>query len=292
VTGIAAVKPGEQAGVYVGFTAPDTWKVMVTAGRNPESGARSKPQQVTFSVTSSERIADLAAIGDVKPEEAPQRLFINRDGKLVDESDKRGVNKRPISAVNVVAGDFNNDGLLDLFVVGSGEVGKQENMLLLNRGDGYFDVVPDAGGAAGPRIGVGDSVTTVDYDRRGCLDVLVSTGGSMGRSLGMPSDNGGYRLYRNLCNSGNHWLEIDLEGTTSNRDGIGARVRLTAGGVTQTRIQDGGIHHRGQNHSRLHFGLGKNARIDRINIVWPSGTLQELKDIAVDQIVRIKEPGK
>ena len=292
VAGMPAIKPGEQAAVYVGFTAPDTWKVTVTAARNSEAGGRTKPQQVTFSVTSTERISDVAPIGEVTPEVAPQRLFMNRGGKLVDESDKRGVNTRPIAAVNVVAGDFNNDGLLDLFVVGSGTIGKQENMLLLNRGDGYFDVAPDAGGAAGSRIGVGDSVTTVDFDRRGCLDLLVSTGGSMGRSLGMPSENGGYRLYRNLCNTGNHWLEIDLEGTTSNRDAIGSRVRLTAGGVTQTRIQDGGIHHRGQNHSRLHFGLGKNARIDKISIEWPSGTRQELKDVAVDQIVQIREPVK
>lgn len=114
----------------------------------------------------------------------------------------------------------------------------------------------------------------------------------MGRSLGMPSEGGGYRLYRNLCNTGNHWLEIDLEGTASNRDGIGARVRVTAAGVTQTRMQDGGIHHRGQNHSRLHFGLAKNPRVEKINIQWPSGVVQELTDVGVDQIMRIKEPGK
>jgi hypothetical protein len=108
----------------------------------------------------------------------------------------------------------------------------------------------------------------------------------------MPSEDGGYRLYRNLCNSGNHWLEIDLEGTASNRDGIGARVRVTAGGVTQTRVQDGGIHHRGQNHSRLHFGLAKNTKIDKVSIQWPSGTMQELAGVGVDQIMRIKEPTK
>jgi hypothetical protein len=82
---------------------------------------------------SSEPISDLAAIGEpAKAEEVPQRLFMNRDGK--PPSEKRGVNKRPIAAVNVVAGDFNNDMLLDLFVLGSGDVGKQENLLLLNHG--------------------------------------------------------------------------------------------------------------------------------------------------------------
>ena len=293
VPGAAPYQPGAQVGIYVAFTAPDKWQVFVSGARNPEAGSKTKPQQIAFKVISSEPISELAAIGEpAKAEEAPQRLFMNRGGKLIEESEKRGINKRAIAAVNVVAADFNNDMLLDLFVLASGEVGKQENLLLLNRGDGSFDVVPLAGGAAGPRSGVGDSVTSVDFDRDGCVDLFIATGGSMGRSLGMPSEDGGYRLYRNLCNNGNHWLEIDLEGTASNRDGIGARVRVTAGGVTQTRIQDGGIHHRGQNHSRLHFGLAKNARVEKISIQWPSGTVQELSGVAADQIMRIKETAK
>jgi hypothetical protein len=222
-------------------------------------------------------------------EAAPARLFMNRGGRLVEESDKRGVNARLVSAVNVVSGDFDNDMHLDLFVLASGDIGKQENLLLLNRGDGRFAVVAAAGGAAGASAGVGDSVTTVDFDRDGFLDLLVTTGGSMGRSMGLPSEAGGYRLYRNVGN-GNHWLEIDLEGTRSNRDGIGARVELTAGGVTQVRIQDGGVHHRAQNHARLHFGLAQNVKAERIRIRWPSGTLQELDNVAADRVIRIREP--
>jgi hypothetical protein len=191
--------------------------------------------------------------------------------------------------VNAVAGDFDNDMNLDLFVLASGDVGKQESLLLLNRGDGRFSVVAAAGGAAGSAAGVGDSVTTVDFDGDGFLDLLVSSGGSMGRSMGLPSEAGGYRLYRNLGN-GNHWLEIDLEGTKSNRDGIGARVELTAGGVKQVRIQDGGVHHRGQNHARLHFGLAKNAKADKITIRWPGGTVQQLEDVPADRVIRIREP--
>ena len=52
-------------------------------------------------------------------------------------------------------------------------------------------------------------------------------------------------------------------------------VRVTAGGVTQMRVQDGGVHHRGQNHARLHFGLAKNAQVDKITVHWPSGAVQE-----------------
>ncbi|CAH1087237.1 CRTAC1 family protein [Candidatus Nitrotoga sp. 1052] len=290
VAGLPANEPGKQAGVFIGMTAPDQWEVRVTAPR--EVLDKSKHQQIAIKVTSTGAITDLAAIGDPpSPEEAPARLFMNRDAKLVEESDKRGINKRIIAGVNVVAGDFDNDMHLDLFVVASGEIGKQENLLLLNRGDGHFDVVRAAGGAAGDRKGVGDSVTTVDYNGDGFLDLLVATGGSMGRSLGLPSENGTYRLYHNVGN-GNHWLELDLEGTSSNRDGIGAIIRVTAGGVTQVRVQDGGIHERGQNHQRLHFGLAKHQQVEKIRVVWPSGVVQELQGVKADQVLRIKEPGQ
>ena len=257
VDGVAPHTPGESAGVYIGLTAPGTWKVIISSARISDPAKKMRFQQIALKVSSTEAIEEVQAAGDAThAEEAPARLFMNHAGKLVEESDKRGVNKQPVSAVDVVAGDFDNDMNVDLFVLASGDVGKQENLLLHNMGDGHFEVVPDAGGASGSRIGVGDSVTTADFDGDGFLDLLVATGGSMGRSLGLPSDNGGYHLYHNLGN-GNHWLEIDLEGSRSNRDGIGAVVRLSAGGVTQTRVQDGGIHHRGQNFSRLHFGLAK-----------------------------------
>jgi hypothetical protein len=131
-------------------------------------------------------------------------------------------------------------------------------------------------------------VTTVDFDNDGFLDLFVATGGSEGRNFGLPSESGTYHLYHNIGN-GNHWLEINLEGTKSNRDGIGALVYVTAGGVTQVRVQDGGVHHRGQNFQRLHFGLAKNTQIEKIRVQWPSGRVQLLDKIAPNQILQIKE---
>ena len=284
VAGIAPPAGTDGGGVHIGYTAPDRWQVDAYPAHDRASGNRPRAQQVAIRILSSEPITDLETNG----EEAPARLFMNRGGELVEESGKRGVNAKPCAGVNAVAGDFNNNMHLDLYVVCSGDVGNQENLLLLNRGDGRFRAVPGAGGAAGPRSGVGDSVTTVDFDGDGFLDLLVATGGSMGRSLGLPSDAGGYYLYRNVGND-NNWLQIDLEGTTSNRDGIGARVFVTAGGITQTRVQDGGIHHRGQNHSRLHFGLARNDRVDEIRVQWPSGVVQELLDVKPNQVLRIRE---
>lgn len=293
VAGLPNHGPGPVARIYLGLTPPDKWEVRLAPAQGVAAGSSgAKYQQVALKLTSTASISSVETLGEpAASESAPGRLFMNRGGKLVEESDKRGINREAVAGVNAVAGDFDNDMDLDLFVVGSGDIGMQGNLLLLNRGNGEFDVVQAAGGADGARDGVGDSVTTVDFDGDGFLDLMVATGGSMGRSLGLPSESGGYHLYRNVGN-GNHWLELDLQGTASNRDGIGARVELTAGGVTQVRIQDGGIHHRGQNHGRLHFGLGKNTQADKIRVQWPSGAVQELRGVGAGQLMRIKEPSQ
>jgi len=83
---------------------------------------------------------------------------------------------------------------------------------------------------------------------------------------------------------------IDLVGTLSNRDGIGARVLVNAAGITQTRIQDGGVHERGQNHARLHFGMGKIGAAESVTVRWPSGKVQTLNNIPSNQVIRIEEP--
>lgn len=282
---------GERPGVLIGSPKPEHWQIEFHA--RPELfGGKAKPRYLTIRIHSTEPIEDVEALADgAKDEAAPARLFMNRGGKLVEDGDKRGVNAVPMAAVNAVAGDFDNDMDLDIFVLGSGNAGKTANLLLLNNGGGEFEVVRHAGGASGWLVGVGDSVTTADIDSDGFLDILTASGGSMGRSLGLPSDNGRYQLSRNVGN-GNHWIMVDLEGTATNRDGIGAIVRVTAGGVTQVRVQDEGVHERSQNHSRLHFGLAKNAQIEKITVQWPSGVAQELLAIKPNQVLRIKEPSK
>jgi len=291
--GVGSIAPGQtgtKTAVHIGLTPPDKWQLQIFAHAKEGGGSNRKTQQIAVKVTASESITDREVIGSkINPEEAPARLFMNRGGKLVEEGEQRGVNEHLVAGVNVVSGDFDNDMDLDLFVLASGLVGKQKNLLLLNRGDGHFESDLSAGGAAGQLSGVGDSVTTVDFDSDGFLDLFIATGGSMGRSLGLPSDDGGYQLYRNVGNA-NHWIEIDLEGVRSNRDGIGAIVYINAGGVTQVRMQGGGIHNRGQNHSRLHFGLGKNLLVEKIRVQWPSGTVQELSGVGVNQLLHIKEP--
>jgi hypothetical protein len=85
---------------------------------------------------------------------------------------------------------------------------------------------------------------------------------------------------------------VRLIGTISNRDAIGARVRLTAGGRTQTRLRVSSSGYLSQSDPRLHFGLGAAARIDRIEIRWPSGKLQTLENQRPNQIITVTEPAR
>jgi hypothetical protein len=186
---------------------------------------------------------------------------------------------------SVTAGDFDNDMDVDLYLVCSGAVENRPNRLLENDGKGNFQPVPQAGGAAGSKLGRGDVVAAADYDRNGFLDLFVTNG--MDPTSPFVAD-GQHQLFRNAGNS-NHWLEIDLEGVQSNRDGIGATVSVEAGGITQIRKQSGGMHRIAQNFQRLHFGLGGNPKADKVTIRWPSGAEQVLSSVAADRILRIRE---
>ncbi len=136
---------------------------------------------------------------------------------------------------------------------------------------------------------VGGRAAIADYDGDGFLDIFI--GSTTGRSarktyLATPS-----QLFKNQGNN-NNWIQIDLEEVKSNRDGIGARVLATTpDGVTQLREQNGGMHLYAQNAQRIHFGLAKNQIIKSLVVEWPSGTRQVLNNVAVNQILKIRETG-
>ncbi len=190
---------------------------------------------------------------------------------------------------SVVAGDFDNDMDLDIYMVSSGPVANLPNILYRNRGDGTFDEVAGAGGAAGAKLGEGESVSMADYDRDGFLDLFVANGDEYG-----DFGHGPYQLFRNTAaaiqDPVNHWLELDLQGTVSNRDGIGSRVIAYAGGIAQLREQNGGMHKYCQNFMRLHFGMGPNTVVDSLQVSWQSGLKQTLYDIPVDTVLTVIEP--
>jgi hypothetical protein len=95
---------------------------------------------------------------------------------------------------------------------------------------------------------------------------------------------------RNNKGNQNNWLTLNLIGTTSNRDGIGARIKLSSGGQVQTAQKKSTTGYLSQNDPRMHFGLAKNNVVEKIEIKWPSGKVQVLENIKANQILTVKEP--
>ncbi len=189
-------------------------------------------------------------------------------------------------ARSVAAGDFDNDMDVDLYIVRSNSAANLPNQLYENQGDGTFIKVPNAGGAEANTEGKGMSVTMGDYDVDGYLDLFVTNGRGV-----YPYNNGPDQLYRNI-GYGNNWLQVDLEGTVSNRDGIGAKLfATTPDGKTQLRERNGGIHWAQQDQKRIHFGLAQNLKVSELIIYWPSGILQKLNDIPVNKVLHVVEEG-
>lgn len=241
-------------------------------------------------VTTSQPLSNLQSTGLWKTDKpAAPTLLMNFPGNRTDQTVAAGLDA-PVQCGSAVAGDFDNDMDMDLYLACRTGASNIANILYANQGDGTFVEVPEAGGAAGPiglyvRDGVGaaDSVVTADYDVDGFLDLFVTNGFNL-RPLSTGAPNS---LFRNQGNA-NHWVEIDLVATQSVRDAVGARIYATANDVTQLRWQDGGYHRWSQNLVRSHFGLADATTVD-LQIIWPSGTIENYDDVAADQLYRITE---
>lgn len=167
--------------------------------------------------------------------------------------------------------DVDNDGDLDLFVTSYGD----GDHFYRNEGSGEFS---DATGVLG-NIGFDTGAAWGDMDGDGDPDLYVGNEGD------------GNHLFRNAQASGNHWLQVNLVGTGSNRVGIGAQVRLVAGGRVQLRELSGGSGFGSQDALVAAFGLGANLRVDSLSIHWPSGVVQILPPVTVvDRRLTIVEP--
>ena len=195
-----------------------------------------------------------------------------------------------VSCVSVVTADFDNDMDLDLYFACREGVTNTANLYFENLGNGSFSLVTGHGaeGPIGPgnEFGVAESIATADYDVDGFMDLAVVNG-----LLFYPYGLGGPdSLFRNAGND-NNWVQFDLIGTTSNRNGMGAKVYVTAGGITQLREQNGGYHRWSQNDQRLHFGLAQNTVIDEIRIEWPSGEVDTFTNVGASQLYAATEGG-
>jgi len=184
--------------------------------------------------------------------------------------------------------DYDNDGTRDLFMANGHVLDNIERyhadtkyaepkLMFRNNGRGIFENVSDQLGPefVAPKVSRGAAVA--DFDNDGNLDILISNNGAAPQ------------LLRNDGGNANHWLEILLIGTKSNRDGVGARVKLTAGDLVLYDQRKGGMSYQSAQDPRLHFGLGGRTNIDSLEVIWPSGMTMKLANIKADQIIAIKE---
>ena len=182
-------------------------------------------------------------------------------------------------------GDFDNDGDLDVFVTNGGM--RPANKLYVNDGAGRFSSL-DAGDLTAVNVPSWGSAAA-DFDGDGDLDLFVSNKQIPPRGPNDPPRRFPDGLYRNDLAAGNHWLELRLVGTTSNRAGIGARVRATAtiGGrrITQLREVSAQNTFNGHNSLRVHLGFGRAAVAESVEILWPSGTVDRHANVALDRIL-------
>jgi hypothetical protein len=202
----------------------------------------------------------------------PNRLYRNNgNGTFAEVGAASGTADSGMSR-GAAWGDFDDDGYLDLYVTNDGV-----SRLYKNNGNGTFTEVAGAYGTAGAGTAVG--VAWADYDGDGDLDLYVAV-------LDGPN-----HLYRNdnIPLVGNHWIEVDLVGTQSNREGIGARVRCVAGGRSLIREISGGSGYLSQEPLIARFGLGLATAVDTVEVRWPSGIVQVVTNPGMDQQITVTE---
>ena len=212
------------------------------------------------------------------------------DAAFRDSSYSTGVAETSFNSLawGIAFADLDNDGWQDVYVANGhiypeiddfplGSTFKQPNQLYRNLGNGRFSEVSAESSPALQILRSSRGVAAGDYDNDGRLDLIVI------------ELNDRPTLLHNRTANGNHWLRLRLAGSKSNRDAIGARVLVTAAGRTQVAEVRSGGSYLSHHDLRLHFGLGPAARVERLEIRWPSGDVELLENLAADQFYVVSE---
>jgi len=191
--------------------------------------------------------------------------------------------------------DFDNDQDLDLFIANghlnavSGD-NRDDNMLFENNGQGRFSDVSDTSGITKPGKRINRAAIFADYDNDGRVDVYVVNNGE--KTYDASADRKG-TLLRNISqgknNWQNNWFKIRLQGSESNRDAYGTRVRLVAGGKSQVRELVSGAGYFSSNARELYYGLGRYEKVDSLYVIWPLGKQQVFTGLDANQTVLLVE---
>jgi hypothetical protein len=212
------------------------------------------------------------------------------NGFLEDVTLLAGAGESVLGQVNWGTGlvDFDNDGDRDIFIANGHTEDNIElrdktasyrarNSLLMNTGTGTFVDVSDSSGNGLLPVQASRGAGFDDLDNDGDQDVVIL------------NIREGPTILRNDSPRGNHWLQVELRGTRTNRDGVGARVRVTAGDLIQVAERHSGRGYQSHWGSRLHFGLGKRDRVDCIEVRWIGGGSDVVKNVDADRIVIVTE---
>lgn len=185
--------------------------------------------------------------------------------------------------------DFNNDGWKDVFTVNAHvndnqelyneQTYRQANSLLLNAGNGRFQNAAAQAGAAFQFRRAHRGCAFADFDNDGLVDVVTT-------ALNEPVE-----LFQNQTSGAGHWLSVRLVGARSNRDGLGAQLKLTlASGARLFNQATTSVGYASSSDRRVHFGLGKETSVKSLEIRWPSGAVQVLTQVMADRVLEVKEP--
>ena len=187
-----------------------------------------------------------------------------------------------------VFADLDNDGWVDLFTVGghvypqvdglpAGGGYRQPKLLSVNEKNGNFCDASEEAGPALKEKRVSRGVAVGDLFNDGNLDLVVN------------DLDGSPMVLRNHGIAGAHWVSFELAGTKSNRMALNARIKMVAGGMTQSSEIHSGGSYLSQNDTRVHFGLGSATKIDKVEIHWPSGAVENISDLATDKFYSVLE---
>ena len=211
-------------------------------------------------------------------------------GLFVDEAPRSTVGRVSLSSLawGVFFFDYDLDGRLDIFSAnghieeGIGKVQpkveyRQPPLMFRNAGNGRFESTGPSLGADFNAPQAGRGAAYGDYDRDGDLDILIV------------NNDGPARLLRNDVGNANHWIRIDTVGTTSNRDGIGAVVRIRSASGKQWRMVRSGSSYCSQSDTAITFGLGGDAAVAAIEVEWPSGRKDRVTEVKANQSITITE---